>query len=51
MNLNVQIIDQFKQEIEDLKEKLNSVTPPEVREKRKVEVALQLAEMEKQVST
>jgi chromosome segregation ATPase len=45
-------IDQYKQELEELKEKerINPMTPPEVREKRKQEVAIQIAEMEKQAS-
>jgi FtsZ-binding cell division protein ZapB len=51
INLIVQTIDQYRKEIEELKENLNPMTPPEVREQRKAEVALQLAEMEKQVNT
>jgi hypothetical protein len=34
-----------------LKEKLTPTTPPEVREMRKEEVALQLVELEKQANT
>jgi predicted nucleic acid-binding Zn-ribbon protein len=51
INLIVQTIDQYRQEIKDLKEKLNPTTPPKVREKRKTKAALQLVEMEKQVNT
>jgi FtsZ-binding cell division protein ZapB len=47
----MQTIDQYRQEIEELKEKLNPMTPPEVESRGKQEVALQLAEMEKQVNT
>jgi hypothetical protein len=50
INLIAQTIDQYRQEIEELKERLNPMTPPEVREKRKQEVALQMVEMEKQAS-
>jgi hypothetical protein len=48
INLIAQTIDQYKQEIEELKERLNPTTPPEVREKRKQEFALQIDEMENQ---
>jgi FtsZ-binding cell division protein ZapB len=51
INLISQTIYQYKQEIEDLKEKINPMTPPEVREHRKQEVALQIDEMEKKKST
>jgi predicted nucleic acid-binding Zn-ribbon protein len=47
INLISQTIDQYKQEIEELKERLNPMTPPEVREQRKQESALQIVEMEK----
>jgi len=46
----VQTIDQYRQEIEELKESLNPMTLPRVREQRKEEFALQMLEMEKQVS-
>jgi predicted nucleic acid-binding Zn-ribbon protein len=44
INLIAQTIDQYRQEIEELKERLNPTTPPEVREQRKEEVALQMVE-------
>jgi hypothetical protein len=44
INLIAQTIDQYRQEIEELKEKLNPTTPPEVREQRKEEAALQMVE-------
>jgi len=50
INLITQTIDQYMQEIKDLKEKFNPTTPPKVREKRKTKAALQLVEMEKQVN-
>jgi archaellum component FlaC len=50
LNLIAKTIDQYRQEIEELKEKLNTVTPMKVREQRKLEVAIQINEMEKQVS-
>jgi chromosome segregation ATPase len=43
-------IEHYRQEIEELKEKLTPTTPPEVREQRKQEVALQMEAMEEQVS-
>jgi hypothetical protein len=47
INLISQTIDQYKQEIEELKERLNPTTSPEVREQRAQEYALQITEMEK----
>jgi hypothetical protein len=49
INLISEKIDQYKQEIENLKERINSTTLPEVLEQRKKEYALQIVEMEKQV--
>jgi hypothetical protein len=46
-----QTIDHYRKQIEELKEKLTPTTPPEVREQRKEEVALQLEELEKQANT
>jgi hypothetical protein len=51
LKLISQTIEHYRQEIEELKEKLTPTTPPEVREQRKQEAALQLAELEKHVST
>jgi peptidoglycan hydrolase CwlO-like protein len=34
INMISQTIDKYKQEIEELKERLNPTTPPEVREQR-----------------
>jgi DNA repair exonuclease SbcCD ATPase subunit len=48
INLISQTIDQYKQEIEELKERLNPMTPPEVREQREQESSLQITEMEKE---
>jgi hypothetical protein len=51
LNMISQTIDHYRKQIEELKEKLTLTTPPEVREQRKAEVALQLAELEKQANT
>jgi predicted nucleic acid-binding Zn-ribbon protein len=51
LKMIAQTIDHYRKQIEDLKEKLTPTTPPEVREKRKEEVALQLVELEKQANT
>jgi hypothetical protein len=40
INLIAQIIDQYKHDIKELKERLNPMTPPEVREHRKQEATL-----------
>jgi polyhydroxyalkanoate synthesis regulator protein len=45
----VQTIDQYRQEIEHLREQLIPTTPPEVKEQRKQEAAAQIEEMERQV--
>jgi DNA repair exonuclease SbcCD ATPase subunit len=45
----VQTIDQYRQEIEHLREQLIPTTPPEVKEKRKQEATTQIEEMERQV--
>jgi hypothetical protein len=44
----VQIIDQYLQEIENLKEKHIPTTPPEVKEQARQEVLGQMDEMERQ---
>jgi hypothetical protein len=47
INLIVQTINQYKQEIDELKKRLNPKTPLEVREEREQEFTLLIAEMEK----
>jgi hypothetical protein len=42
-------IDQYRQEIESLREQLIPTTTPEVKEQRKQEAATQIEEMERQV--
>jgi hypothetical protein len=44
LKMIAQTIDHYRKKIEDLKEKFISTTPPEVREMRKEEAALQLIE-------
>jgi len=51
LNLIAQTVNLYRKEIEEIKEKENPTTPPEVREQMKQEVSLQIDEMEKQVST
>jgi hypothetical protein len=51
LKLISQTIEHYRQDIEELKENMTPTTPPEVREKRKQEASLQLAELEKHVST
>jgi hypothetical protein len=46
----VQTIDQYRQEIENLREQLIPTTPPEVKEQRKHEAVGKMEEMERQVS-
>jgi hypothetical protein len=48
INMITHTIDRYKQENEDLKERLNPTIPPEVREQREQQCALQIAEMEKE---
>jgi predicted nucleic acid-binding Zn-ribbon protein len=50
INLIAQTINQYRQGIEELKERINPTTPLEVREQRKQEDALQMVEMENQES-
>jgi hypothetical protein len=50
INLIAQTLDQYMQDIKELKENLNPTTPLEVREQRKQEATFQLGDMEKQVS-
>jgi FtsZ-binding cell division protein ZapB len=50
LNLIEKTIHLYRQEIEELKETLNPMTPPEVKEQRKQKAALQMAAMEEQVS-
>jgi hypothetical protein len=47
----VKTIDQYRQEIENLKKKLIPTTPLEVKEQRRQEATRQMEEMERQVST
>ena len=44
-----QRIDQYQQEIENLREQLTPTTPPKVREQRKQEAIEQIQEIERQV--
>jgi len=48
INLIVQTINQYKQDIDELKERLNPMTPLEVWEEREPEFTLLIAEMEKE---
>jgi hypothetical protein len=50
INLIAKTIDQYIHDIVELKERINLMTPPEVREQRKQEVAIQITEIEKQES-
>jgi len=43
-----QTIEKYKQEIEELKYRLNPMTPPEVQEQREQQSALQIVDMEKE---
>jgi hypothetical protein len=48
INMISQTIDRYKQEIEELKERLNPTNPLEVQEQREQQSALQIVEMEKE---
>ena len=51
INLIAQTIDQYRKDIEYLKETLNPMNPPQVIEQKNQEDAFQIGDMEKQVNT